>query len=266
MTDEQTALIDAIRRTLQADARIAALWLSGSLGRGAGDGYSDVDTLVLCEDGKVAEVAAAYTKDVAKIASPVLVNTLYGGRILNVVTQEWQRFDLVFIEAEALPRYNANDLTPLFNKGTCEPPRSVPVPYATSPAALRKLVDEFLRILGLAPVVLGRGEHVNALSGIGLLRRMIIDVMLEENGIGPAARGGALHLNIFLTGDQRRALEALPPLSATRESIVTTNRAMAALFLSHARALAAKIAMDWPQALEDATRAHLKKSGLDFGF
>jgi predicted nucleotidyltransferase len=264
-TAPQAALTDAIARTLEADPRIAAAWLAGSLGRGQGDAYSDVDILVLCEDGKIAETAAAYAKDVSAIARPVLVKTLYGGRIVNVVTEDWQRFDLVFIEAETLPRYNANDLTALFNRGTRAPPRTTRPPHETAPETLRNLVEEFLRVLGLSPVAHGRGENLASLSGVEMLRRMLIDVMLEENGIGPAERGSALHLNAFLTEDQRRALEALPPVGAEPESLLAANRALTALFFPRARALAVKIGMAWPQALEDATRAHLKKN-LDFEF
>jgi predicted nucleotidyltransferase len=264
-TEQQAALIAAIRGVLEADPRIAAAWLAGSLGRGAGDAYSDVDILVLCEDGQVGEVAAAYAKDVSAIATPVLVKTLFGGRIVNVVTDDWQRFDLVIIEAETLPRYNAAELTPLFNRGTRAPPRTTRPPHKTTPEVLRNLVEEFLRVLGLSPVAHGRSETLASLSGVEMLRRMLIDLLLEENGVGPAERGSALHLNAFLTPQQRSALEALPSIAANRESLLAMNRALAALFFPHARALAAKIGMEWPQALEDATRAHLKKT-LDFEF
>ncbi|HWD28246.1 MAG TPA: hypothetical protein VG387_13835 [Rhizomicrobium sp.] len=265
-TAQQAVLIAAIQRVLEADPRIAALWLAGSLGGGGGDAFSDVDMLVLCEDGKIAETAAHYVKGVAAIAAPILINPLFGGRIVNVVTKDWQRFDLVFVEAESLPRYNANELTPLFNRGTHGPPRDQRPPHRTDPAALRKTVQEFLRIFGTAAVVYGRGEHLVTQTGIGMLRGLVIELMLEENGLGPAERGGALHLNTLLTGDQRRALEALPSAAANRESLLAANRALAALFFPRARALAAKIGMDWPQALEDATRVHLKKADLDFGF
>ena len=264
-TAEQAALIAAIRRALEADPRIAAVWLSGSLGRGAGDIYSDVDILALCEDGTVGEVAAAYAKDVSAIATPVLIKTLFGGRIVNVVTEDWRRFDLVFIAAETLARYNAAELTPLFNRGTREPPRTTRPPHKTAPDTLRDLVEEFLRVLGLSPVTHGRGENVASLSGVELLRRMLIDVLLEGNGVGPAERGAALHLNAFLTSGQRVALEALPPVAPNRESLLAANRALAAMFFPAAKALAAKIGMEWPQALEDATHAHLKKT-LDFEF
>src|SRR5579862_3951429 len=105
-TAEQSALIDRIRIVLEADARIDAVWLAGSLGKGRGDAFSDVDILALCADGKAAEVSAAYA-DPSAIAKPVLVNRLFGGAVLNVVTEDWQRFDIVFLEKVGLARYNA---------------------------------------------------------------------------------------------------------------------------------------------------------------
>ncbi len=257
-TSAQQALIDSISRTLESDAGIEAAWLAGSLGRGKGDAFSDADILVLCGDGKAAEISSAYGRDVSRIAQPILANALFGGRVLNVVTADWQRFDLTFIEAAQLALYNRAQLQPLFNRGEREPPVSPATTYRTTPAQLKKLVDEFLRVLGLAVVVVGREEYALALSGIEHLRRMTFDLMLEENGTGPHERGGALRLNALLTPEQRHQLSALPPLAANRESVIEGHLALARLFLPRARKLASETGMPWPEQLESATRAHLK--------
>ena len=119
-------------------------------------------------------------------------------------------------------------------------------------------------MLGLSVGAMGREEYQLALNGIDLLRRMTMDLMLEENGVSPARRGGALHRNPFLTPEQRAELAALPPLSADRASVIETNRAFAAIFLPRAHRLAARIGMTWPAEFEDATRRHLKQGlGLE---
>jgi hypothetical protein len=88
--------------------------------------------------------------------------------------------------------------------------------------------------------------------------------MLEENGVGPAQRGGALRRNPFLTADQRAELAAIPPISAERRSVLAANRVLAAIFLPRARRLAESIGMAWPTEFEDATRRNLKlKLDLD---
>src|ERR1051325_4949011 len=193
MTPEQQSLVDAISAVLQGDPRIEAAWLAGSLGRNAGDEFSDVDVVVLCPDGTANEIAAK--PGLLNFAKPVLINTLFGGRIVNVITPDWQRFDLVFAEASDLSRYNANDLKQLFNRTGREPPRTAPVSRPSTAEGLAKLVQEFYRVMTLAPLGIGRKEYIVALSGIELLRRMTVDLMLEENGVGQNQRGGALVLS-----------------------------------------------------------------------
>ncbi|HTB36347.1 MAG TPA: nucleotidyltransferase domain-containing protein, partial [Reyranella sp.] len=50
----QQNLIDEIGKLLHEEARVEAVWLAGNLGRGEGDIFSDVDLLVLVEDGTLA--------------------------------------------------------------------------------------------------------------------------------------------------------------------------------------------------------------------
>src|ERR1044071_218812 len=73
MTPEQQSLVDAISAVLQGDPRIEAAWLAGSLGRNAGDEFSDVDVVVLCPDGTANEIAAK--PGLLNFAKPVLINT-----------------------------------------------------------------------------------------------------------------------------------------------------------------------------------------------
>jgi predicted nucleotidyltransferase len=263
-TPDQQHLIDEIARRLDAEPGVEALWLAGSLGKGQGDAFSDVDLLVLVADGAAAEVSAWLARDLVPALAVVLVNSLYGGRVLNMVTADWARFDLTLVQREDLQRYDASALTPIFNKGGSNPPVQPQTPYRTSPAELSKLVNEFLRVIGLTPVAMGREEYQLALNGVDLQRRMTMGLMLEENSVSPAARGGALHRNLLLTAEQRDALQALPTIAAERSSILAGNIAFATLFLPRARRLAAEIGMDWPTNFEDATRRRLKRTlGLD---
>ena len=167
MTEAQAKLIDDLVAVLAADPRVRSAWLSGSLGRGAGDPWSDVDLVVEVDEA---------------------------------------------------------DLAPC-----------------------------------LADVMAGRQEWLLGQQGVGLLRQMLVDLMLEENGLGaPGARGGARRLNPFLDPDQRKLLEALVPPTAQREALLAAQAALAHLFLPRARALAERRGVPWPQALEDATRRHLR--------
>jgi len=258
LSSDQQDLLDAIGRVLEADPEIEAAWLAGSLGRGGGDAFSDVDIVALVARGP-AEAGLRYARGVAAIAEPALVQPLFGGRILNVVTTSWGRFDISFVEPGELARFDADRLTPLFNRGDRLPPRGNGASYRPAPETVLRLVNEYLRVLGLLVVALGREEYGLGLNGVDILRRITVDLMLEENAVHPADRGGALRRNPLLTPDQRRELEALAPVAADRPGLIAANVALAAIFLPRARRLAAEIGMTWPSVLEAATRRHLKE-------
>jgi hypothetical protein len=258
MADQQR-LIEAVRALLVSEQRIEAAWLSGSIGKGEGDSFSDVDIIALVAGGTIADLSSDLAGRLRATFDPPLLMSLYDGSLLSAVTADWQRFDVFLIGGEMLPRYKRRDLTLLFNRGGREPPERDDPPYRTAPDGLLKIVNEFLRVLGLCPVVLGREEYQLALSGLDLLRRATIDLMLEENGIAPWQRGGALRRNPMLTGEQREELAGLPAQAATRESVIDAHLAFAHIFLPRARRLAAEIGMEWPARFEAATRRHISE-------
>jgi predicted nucleotidyltransferase len=212
LTQEQRQIVQSGMAVLEADPQISAAWLAGSLGRGAGDAFSDVDLLVLVAQASASDVGRRYCDLAARIAPAILVNALFGARVVNVVTEDWQRFDLTFVEAGELGRYNAAHLVELFNKSGQRPPMQEDLPYQPSPEAVLGLIREFFRVLGLSVVAVGRQEWLLAMSGADILRRLAIDLMLEENGVGPVQRGGALRRRSLLTAEQAQALEALTPV------------------------------------------------------
>lgn len=258
-TPQQRALIERIQTLLESEPRVHGAWLSGSLGKGEGDAFSDVDVLVLVAQGDSPLVSGDLAKRLGEVAPVGLMNSLFGGRVLNVVTEDWQRFDLSFAEGGEIGRFDANALTPLFQREGAAPVAQPVVPYEPSPEGLRRMVEEFLRVLGLSVVGAGRREYVLMMWGAELLLRMTMDLMLEENRIAPGARGGALHRNPFLSEAQRMELEGVPPLSATHESALAVNGYIASIFLPRARRLASEIGASWPEAFEAATRRHVQR-------
>src|ERR1700759_5641219 len=97
MTSAQQSLLDAITRILSADARIQSAWLTGSLGKGGGDAFSDVDVTVVVPDTAFDAALAAYSGDLSAIANVVCINIVHG-RVLNSITDMWERFDLPFVK------------------------------------------------------------------------------------------------------------------------------------------------------------------------
>jgi hypothetical protein len=58
----------------------------------------------------------------------------------------------------------------------------VPAPRPAADAEVVGLIREFIRVLGLAPVVVNRGYYVIGVDGAMLLRTMLVDLMLAERG------------------------------------------------------------------------------------
>lgn len=236
-------LIQRIIDVLQADDRVRATWLSGSLGRGAGDRYSDVDLVAIVAEENRAGFVAEWDGIVAIIASVVL-------------TADWLRFDVSVITPASLDRYTASTVRPLFDKDDLYSRlRQKGEPLAPSGPRIQGLTKEFMRILGLLPVVLGREEYAVSASGSGLIRMLLIQLMTED--VAVEDRGGALHLRGLLPDAQLAAIDELPPILATRESAIAVHMAVARLFLPLARDLSKRTGTPWPDALESALRAHL---------
>jgi predicted nucleotidyltransferase len=244
-------LIQRIIDVLQADDRVRATWLSGSLGRGAGDRYSDVDLVAIVAEENRAGFVAEWDGIVATIASVVLTN-----RLSFRSSTDWLRFDVSVITPASLDRYTASTVRPLFDKDDLYSRlRQKGEPLAPSGPRIQGLTKEFMRILGLLPVVLGREEYAVSASGSGLIRMLLIQLMTED--VAVEDRGGALHLRGLLPDAQLAAIDELPPISATRESAIAVHMAVARLFLPLARDLSKRTGTPWPDALESALRAHL---------
>ncbi|WP_374655707.1 hypothetical protein [Phenylobacterium sp.] len=255
MTAEQQALLDRLTAALASEPRVQAAWLSGSLGRGEGDAWSDVDLTVLVAQDDLAQVIAAFRAPRPDMP-PVVFGQLVHGRIVSAVTPNWDRYDLAFVTPAELAWLDGAALTPLLGE-TAPPPARPPPDDRDAARRVEALAAEFLRVLGLAPVAFGRGEWIVALQGLDLLRSMLVDLMLEENGVPPGARG-AKRLNPFLTTEQQRLLEALAAPRAERRALLEAQRELATLFLPRARALTEALGAAWPAEFEEATRRRLR--------
>ena len=257
MTEAQAALTGMVTAVLAADHRIQSVWLYGSLGRGDGDAWSDVDLVAQVDEADRTACLADYRQNRADMPPTVLVMEIYG-RILAATTADWERFDISFLVADEVGRLDSRALRPLTGDLAARPPASPPIRDTPPAERVGHLVSEFLRILGLLPVAVGRGEWLLAQQGGELLRKLLIDLMVEESNVAPSARGGVKRLNPFLTPEQRGVLEALVPPVARREPLIAASVELAGLFLARARPVADRLGAPWPGAFEQATRRRLE--------
>lgn len=258
--DGRRRLISQVLRDLKSDPRIEGAWLVGSLARRLGDRYSDVDLLVAVAEGALAGLVEEWPGRAASFLDLAFARPAFsapGATTFTHVTSDYLRFDLTFaVTDQALKR--ARDGISIL---ATSPVHSDPVESDDRPrpaaGRVQKLAEEFLRVLGLLPVVIGRHEYLVAASGAALLRSMLMDLFRE---LAPAGyRGGAMRLEKTLSADQLEILRGLPPLLWTRDATIELHLACARRFLPAARQAYQDLGMAWPQAFEDAVRTHLRR-------
>lgn len=248
-------LIERAKHVLSQDDRVLGVWLVGSYGRGTDDPFSDIDLWVVVKPDDVESFCDDWPKISDEIA-PTVFRRPIGRRIFNHITPDWLRFDVSVGTPDAIGNRTRSTAMPLYDPDGLSADLGEPgAPKQPDPGRVEAITLEFLRVLGLLPVAIGREEFLVGESGAGLLRGMLIDLMLED--VAVEDRGGALHLNRLLPADRQQILTDLPPLDATRESVIAANVACATAFLPLARALHDRCALPWPQALETAARRHL---------
>lgn len=259
MTRDQ--IIQGFTARARADGRVAALFLGGSLGKGVGDDWSDADLILAAHPEHHAALVAEVRAWADAIATVVLWKQPYpGAPLFTAVTDDWLRFDLTVTIPGHVIGAQAT-LKPLVDHAQVWAglPETLP-PRPLDPAALTALIEETLRILGLLPMALGRGELATGVTGAGLIRQQLIALLIMETE--PPLPPGALHLARLISSRDVEMVEALPGAVATRESVIAANLAYAAAFLPRARIVAKRVGAVWPRALEEACARQWRRLDL----
>jgi predicted nucleotidyltransferase len=180
--DEQRQLLDRLTGALRADERVLATWIIGSLASGVGDASSDVDLLLAIDE----RAFGALTRD-WQVWLGQLIPTVYARRLgaaerptITAITPDWRCFDLTLASA-ADPSPFPYAATLHFARPGYRPALrfTAPAAHGADPSRLADLVGEFLRVLGLMPAVIGRGEYLVSMTGALLQRNALIELMLS---------------------------------------------------------------------------------------
>jgi len=254
--------LEHIVDVLESDSRILAAWLLGSHARGTADRHSDVDLWLVVEPEAKAAFVDEWPELSDRVAPSVLRQRVFGSTFLHI-TPDWQRWDVSIGVPDDVAGRTSSTVKPLFDRAGLNERLAPPGrPAAPDPVKINALTTEFLRVMGLLPVALGRREHVVGVSGAGLLRGLIVQLFVED--VAVEDRGGAMHLNALLPPARLRQLVDLPAAEATHDSVLDAHMACARIFLPAARDLAAATDAQWPAELEDALRIRLRRElGLE---
>jgi hypothetical protein len=256
----QLAFLADITARLRDDPRIRAAWLIGSLAGDNADAFSDVDLLLAVADDALTALVADWRAFVAGLSPTIALQRIGQDTKPTFVTiaPGYLRFDLTLCAA-GIPQRHGYDPTRLLFDHDGVAARMTFAPRASDNLAeqLPALVHEFIRCLGLTPIVLGREELLISRQGVAIVQTQLIDLYLLENG---GRRGGGKHLNSALTAEQYDAFASFPPLELTRDSLLASLLTAARLFLPHARRLMQAQGLPYPDEFERETLAYLRRT------
>jgi Streptomycin adenylyltransferase len=253
----QDQMVDRIKATLVDDAKVRALFLGGSFGKGVADAYSDIDLIAVVAPADQDAFNAGWKERLQSVAPIVFWNELVkGDRIFNAITDQWQRIDLYATDAEGLKRHGRDTLKSVFDKDDLYATLPETTPWSgPNKGFVTYIINEFIRIFGLLPVGVGRGEYLTCIAGIGMLRMLVFDLLTEE--VERADKGGMLAWSRRFSAEQLEVLASIPAVVPERQSVITANLACARAFFPRARKMAARAGIEWPQAFEDAMWGYL---------
>jgi hypothetical protein len=143
----QEGFIDRIRCSLERDTTIRGLFLGGSLGKGQADVWSDIDLIAVVAPDDQGAFRNVWRSRLEAIAPIVLWKELHNEEcIMNAITSEWQRVDLVVADEVTVRKRSQDSVKPLIDRHNL---------YGTLPAAIAwpgpnrgyvtHLINEFLR-------------------------------------------------------------------------------------------------------------------------
>lgn len=252
-------VIAVITEHLSGVRELDGLFLGGSHGKGEADNYSDFDFVGVAETEAHQTIKSAWRRGLKTLGEIVFWREFAGDRLLvNAITEDWCRYDLFLVARSQFTGRTQPAVRPLLDASNIHgtlperPPAGTP-----DPKKVKYLIEEFIRVLGLFHVGSGRQELVTLVRGVGLLRDLLTDLMVEECPLSD--RGGALHLSKLLSPEQMKILVELPCPPPDVEALARANVAVAEAFFPIARRLATELDIEWPDAFEQATRRLLKQ-------
>ena len=255
----RSALKSAVAEAAPALVRLRGLYMGGSFGRGIADDLSDLDYVAVAEPDDMAGLVEDWVGMIAQFGTIVhrMQRVFPTSALVNLISADWVRCDLL-IETENRFSDRAKDRlaviferTPFFDR-LAEQTKLPPV----NPVVLSAAVEEFLRVLGLAHLAVGRGDHFTAQWGVALLRDQVrVFVSALEPGV---ALSGALTLSRELSAQRMAVLEGLPVGGIDMATTLNAQQELARRFLPMAKAACAANGASWPSPFVAATSRVLR--------
>ena len=263
----QTHFIESLITAASADPRIRAAWLGGSYGKGIADRWSDVDAHLLIDPAQIDDFRAGVRGWLEELRPLVLYRLLFGGEMVNAMTDEGLRVDVWLHAGESADVVEGQARIIYAQTGvlTWQPNPGTVLSQAQAAAELERTIPEFWRCIAMLPVALGRDEKLIGAAGNFLILLLLTDTLCVQSGVRKDR--GVKALNGFLPPEFRQLAEdatVLPDLS--RESLARFQLRLATIMHDHGPAICARWQVDYPHALEAAALGYVARELRVLGF
>jgi len=261
----QRPLLMELARDLWADPAVAALWLGGSLARGAGDAHSDVDLRVAL--AAPAELAEALPESAHRLAGRVTYCVTWpvgaDAVLHHMLLDDGQIYDL-WVQTTAREPSSEARLVLACRDAACAPKLAAGADPSVSfkpadPEEIRRLVGGFWMNIRKHRKVLARGLTLIAWEGEHRIRQDLLRLWhVEATGLdcGPVQAMTIHSLTPMVRAVQGahegKALEALGRSSETEEGFREAMGRLNAEGARVGRRLAERLGFDYPAAAEEA--------------
>lgn len=249
-------LLARVVGSLEADERVRAVWLSGSVGRGVADAGSDLD-LVLT----VTEVDAFRDPAAWAVVDAVITIPIPGPAGLAFTTREGLRVDVVLETPDEVASSPYSHRVRVLDRDGLAP--STPTTDERGPdlGRMRAIVTEVLRQSAIFPAaVVAREDWLLGQVAVHNYQRLLYDLFVEANQ--PLPPMGIKQWSSRLTHEQRELLAGLPAPAADRDSVVAAMHAVRHAIRTHGRAALETAGGTWPTEADDAITAYRRRHGL----
>ena len=251
---QRRCIVDA-RGLLPTLPGVQAVWLAGSLARGDGDRFSDVDLQCLIASDALPYWRTHWSDVVARLIGRLTLartinDSIVGGFCLN---SDWHHVDLIL--------HTQGQFSCPVHYRTLHDPDGFLHNASDSVTLDQEMtvgdMSEFVFYLfGSLATLIGRNELILAQNSVLTLRQWLIRLMFLENNRSPV--GGGRRLNKFLSADQRRLVqEAGAALHSMRDIQVATARLFDE-FATRAQQLAVQDGSEFPVVMRDLAEHRLR--------
>jgi predicted nucleotidyltransferase len=253
----QSDYVQKLQAAVVAEPRIKAAWLTGSLGRGNADRYSDIDLNLWLDAANLDQFRQETEKWLNELRPLVLFTWMFHDRMANSLTVDGLRIDL-WLHTHSAPMLDESRVQILLDRDDALQFGTIPMPVDATALKNRLIqqIREFWRCISLLPAVIGRDERIVTLVGLTVEVNILTDVLIS--GYGIAHDSGVKRLNPFLPEEARLEIENALAFSSlnneglTNKGLADAHLALAQIMQEQGRQLATRHGFEYPTAVEDA--------------